>query len=353
MAFTVSTSVDPSTSVCRPQRSAHRTASAACFGHRTSMDPSERALSGLTSEQRQLLTGLSRSQDAVVTRRQLADVGVHRALVRQRFAARVWRPLGTRLVLLTAKGPSRRMLLRGAALAAAPRGVLAGRSGLELRGLDSPAHEPVHVQVPAGRRVTAFVGVVVHSTYFLQPDDLVELDGIQTTTAARATVDAARWEGSPRAAAGIVLASLQQRLCSVEEIETAIARFEKFQQSAAVRQALLDALDGADSVGEVDVSDLVVRAGLPRPERQFVLETPEGPRPYDLAVELPDGTLLLIEVDGPRHREERVQRNDRLKDRAAAAAGHLLIRIDPYEAWRDPWTVLAMLRTIAAEHSAP
>lgn len=289
----------------------------------------------------------------MVTRRQLADAGVHRALVRERFSAGLWQPLGTRLVLLTAREPSRRMLLRGAALAAAPRGVLAGRSGLELRGLDAPARDDVHIQVPAGRRVTAFVGVVVHSTYFLQPDDLVEVDGIQTTTAARATVDAARWEVSPRAAAGIVLAAIQQRLCSVDDIEQAIVRFEKFQQSAAVRQALLDALDGADSVGEVDVADLVVRAGLPRPRRQFVLETPEGPRHYDLAVDLPDGTLLLIEVDGPRHRDAEVQRNDRLKDEAAAAAGHLLIRVDPEQARRDPWSVLALFRRIAAEHSAP
>lgn len=314
------------------------------------MDHRERALSGLTTDQRDLLIGLHSSQDAVVTRRQLADAGVHRALVRDRFAARLWRPLGTRLVLLTSEEPTRRMLLRGAALAAAPRGVLAGRSALEVRGLDAPAREDLHVQVPAGRRVTAFVGVVVHSTYLLKPEDLAEVDGMRTTTAARATVDAARWEDSPRAVAGIVLAALQQRLCSVEEIESVIARFEKFQQSSAVRQALLDALDGADSMGEVDVADLVVRAGLPRPQRQFVLETVGGPRPYDLAVTLADGTLLLIEVDGPHHEEAWVRRNDRLKDEAASAAGHLLIRVDPVAAWRDPWPVLALLRRIAAEH---
>lgn len=166
--------------------------------HRGSVEHSDRALSGLTPEQCDVLADLQASQDSVVTRTQLADAGVHRALVRQRFSAGLWQPLGTRLVLLTAREPSRRMLLRGAALAAAPRGALAGRSALELRRLVASARDDLHVQVPAGRRVTAFVGVVVHSTYFLQPDDLVELDGIQTTTAARATVDAARWESSPR-----------------------------------------------------------------------------------------------------------------------------------------------------------
>ena len=320
--------------------------------HRAGMPPEYRALSSLTSEQHEAVGRLGAAQDLVVTRKQLAAAGVHGALVREHLAARLWRPLGTRMVVLDPGEPSRRMLLRGAALAALPHGVLAGRSSLELYGLDGEPRDDVHVQVPAGRRVTAFVGVVAHSTYRLTPHDFADVDGIRTTTPARAVVDAARWETSPRVAAGVVLAALQQRLCSVDEITEVVDRFDKFQQSVAVRKAVLAALDGADSLGEVEVSELVVRAGLPAPVRQYILETSAGPRPYDLAVELPDGTILLIEVDGPRHRDEKVRRNDRLKDEAAAAAGHLLIRVDPAVARQDPWPVLALLRSIAHDHRA-
>lgn len=318
---------------------------------RRSVEPTGRSRLGLSSTP--ALRALGEAQDGVVTRAQLAAVGVDRAVVREEVSSRRWQLLGPRIVLLSPAEPTRRRLLRAAGLAAEGRAWVAGRSALELHGFEDVEPGRIHLQAPAGRRVTAFVGVVTHATYRWVPDDEREVDGILTTTPARAAVDAARWERSPRMAAGVVLAAIQQRLCSIEEIEAVMARFEKFQQSVAVRQAIVDAAEGADSLGEVDTSDLVVRAGLPQPIRQYVLQTALGARRYDLGVQLPDGAMLLIEVDGPTHRSAEARRRDAIKDAAAEAAGHRLLRVDPVQVRRNPWPFLALLRDIRDDHAAP
>jgi very-short-patch-repair endonuclease len=97
-------------------------------------------------------------------------------------------------------------------------------------------------------------------------------------------------------------------------------------------------------------------SGLPTPRRQMVIETPDGPRPVDLVVDLPDGSRLVIEVDGPHHADPSVRLADSVKDAALIAAGYLVLRVPVAALRADPGAVLRQLvsiREAAARRAAP
>ena len=140
---------------------------------------------------------------------------------------------------------------------------------------------------------------------------------------------------------------VQQRLATADEILEVLERSGPVRHRALLRSVLADAADGADSNAEVDVARLVRSVGLGELQRQMVVETPDGPRPVDLAVRLPDGRLLVLEIDGPHHDDPRVRERDAVKDAALIAAGHVVLHIPVSLLRRSPATVRAQLQAIA------
>ena len=288
------------------------------------------------------LAALARAQLGVVRRTQLATLGITRHHVRRQLEAQRWRVIGPNVVILST-GPLTRAQARWAAvLHAGPRALLAGLTALESHGLRGWPREELHVLVPMGVSVPTLPRLSVHRTRLLAAAD-PRAAGCPATTVARATLDAARWETSPRHAAGLVLAVVQQRLATPNALAEGLAAFGPVRNRGAIASAIADAAGGADSLAEVDVARLVVRAGLPAPRRQVVVETPDGPRRVDLAVDLPDGRLLVLEVDGVHHAEVGVRLADAVKDAAVVAAGHQVLRLPVHVVRADPRTVLGQL----------
>jgi very-short-patch-repair endonuclease len=89
-----------------------------------------------------------------------------------------------------------------------------------------------------------------------------------------------------------------------------------------------------------------VRAGLPTPGAQVLLMTPDGPRRADLAVDLPDGRLLVLEVDGIHHADPRVRLQDAAKDAAIVAQGHQVLRIPVLSVRSGEATIVTQLTAI-------
>jgi very-short-patch-repair endonuclease len=234
-----------------------------------------------------------------------------------------------------------------AVLHAGDRSALAGLTGLERLGMRGWLREPMHVLVPMGVNVPTLPGLVVHHARFLPPTDLHDpRGGPRCTTAARSAVDAARWGLTARAAGALVVAAVQQRLATTEELATCAAQFGWLKNASPILDGIIAAGGGADSWAEVEVARLVQRAGLPRPRRQVVIETLDGPRRVDLVVDLPDGTLLVIEVDGPHHLDAGVRVADAAKDAAVIAAGNSVLRIPVVSVRLDAPRVLAQLAEI-------
>ncbi len=129
-----------------------------------------------------------------------------------------------------------------------------------------------------------------------------------------------------------------------------LAMAGRIRHRAVVRDALAEAGAGADSLAEVDVVPLIRRAGLPAPRRQVGVRG----RRHDLEVTMPDGMLLVIEIDGPTHDSPEPRWSDAARDVGVAADGKLLVRIPSFAVRRQQLEVVDRLTMIrrAAEARA-
>lgn len=295
------------------------------------------------------LDRLRREHDDVLTRRQLRDLGITHHDIRREIGSRSWQPYGTKVVLTTAAAPTPAQMRRAAVRHAGPRALIAGLTALACHGLEGWDDERIHLVVPAGTHVTRTPDVVAHRTHRLPAEDATQVNGLPLTTAARSVLDAARWVRSTNTSAGVVYAAIQQRVTSPEEVGASLARFLKVTQKEAIAQAVAGAAAGADSLSEAVAAELMVLAGFDEPVRQLEIATSAGTRRVDLAVELGDGRLLVVEIDGPHHALDHVRVVDAVKDAALLQAGHHVVRIPADDVLHRRAAVLSMLRRLHAE----
>jgi hypothetical protein len=302
------------------------------------------------------------SQAGLARRGQLRRLGIISNHVDEQVAAGRWRLVAPEVVSvdngrLDAQQPRWRAVLH------APCSWLGGRSALAQVGLSGYPPAADHILVPRLRRPQPLDGVAIHVTGRLPPgpdgsphDEIAEWllespsgtvrqelrrpAGPPTTTAARAAVDAAAWEPYPRAAAGLVLAVVQQQLVPATAILDELALAGRIRHRAVVRDALAHAIDGADSLAEVDILPLLRQAGLGLPRRQVR----HAGRRRDLEVDLPGGQLLVIEIDGPQHDSPEARRADADRDAELAAEGILVLHISTYDIRHESLRVVARLR---------
>jgi hypothetical protein len=288
-------------------------------------------------------------QDGLARRSQLAALGVTRDHVARQVRSGRWQVLGPEVVEAD-NGRMDDAQRRWLAVLHATCGWLGGRTALQHRGLSGYEPEAIHVLVPRDRRPAPMPGVVVHVTDRLPgpPPDL--RDGLAVTAVARAAVDGAAWERWPRAAAGLVLSVVQQRLATPADVLAELAVAGRVRHRAVVRDAMADAGAGAESLAEVDVVPLLRRAGLSAPRRQV---GSTGGR-HDLEVTLPDGMVLVVEIDGPMHESPESRWSDAARDAAVAADGKLQMRIPAFAVRHQQLEVVTRLSAIrrAAESRA-
>lgn len=287
------------------------------------------------------LSRLAARQDGIVRRDQLAALDITRDHVRSQVRAQRWRLLTPTVIALHTGRLTRRQQMWAGVLHAGRHSALASFTALERSGLGGWDRPDVHVVVPQGVTVSRQPGLRVHTSRRpLSRQVDVEPPCIEV---ARAALDAARGERNRRTASGLVLAVVQQRLATPEELAACLAEIGPMKHRNAVRSAIGHSAAGSDSLAEVDAERVIRRAGLPTPRRQVVIETPLGRRRVDLVVDLPDGSQLAIEIDGPTHSDPRVRAADAIKDAALIAAGVLVLHIPASMLRLDPDTVLAQL----------
>ena len=227
-----------------------------------------------------------------------------------------------------------------------PRAALDALTALELRGFTRWRTEDVEILLPHGAVVSPLPGVRIHHTRHLEQIDRTTVGGLACVTAARATIDAASRQRGRRAAAGLVLAAVQQRIVAPRDVLDCLSRLTKVRFVDTIREAAEHAAEGADALTEVTVGRLMRRAGLTSFRRQHVVQTPDGERRYDLVVDLPDGSLLLIEVDGPTHDDPARRAADLAKDSAAVALGHQVLHVPVQVLVSDELRIIAQFARI-------
>lgn len=192
----------------------------------------------------------------LVTRESLIKAGYSPDLGTRRVSRGRWSREGSGLYL-TSPGPPSQDQQRLAALVVGGSGsVLCGAAAALLHGArDVPARDVVDVLVPHERQVRPGPRVRPHRTRNWPVTTTRQ--GWPVVLVAQAVVQAARWARDLQDARAVVLAASCDRLCSVEDLEAALADGGNLGLKQASR-AVLNARWGAWSAPEAEGADLLV-----------------------------------------------------------------------------------------------
>jgi very-short-patch-repair endonuclease len=204
----------------------------------------------------------------------------------------------------------------------------------ELHGFGVVTDGLLHVTRPAGCSGRGPAGVRVHFLG-LSPRDVVVLDRLRVTSAARTAADLARL--LPRSdALATVDAALGRGVTDVRGIRAVLDHAGRV---PGVRSAnvLLDLADaGAESPMESRLRLRILDAGLPRPVTQYVV----GPYRLDLAW---PAVRIAAEYDGAVHDGRAATRADRARHNWLRAHGWQVFVFTDVDVYRCPERIGALL----------
>jgi hypothetical protein len=278
-------------------------------------------------------------QDAVISRRQLAECGYDNDAVGRRLSSHRWQPLG-RAIVLHGGQLGERDHQWAAALSGSPITAVAGASAARRYGLRGYESTLVHVLIPAGSRPVAIPRVQWHESRRFTAADIAPGSAPPVVRVGRAIVDTAAWTQSPRGACAAMVASVQQRLVSAGALRAELALAGQIRHGALLRGVLADIEGGADSLSEIDIGKLARRAGLPPPIRQAFRVDSDGRRRFLDA----DFEAFAVEVDGGFHIQVRAAWADAHRQNALVIGGDRILRFPSVAIRVDPDSVVAQLR---------
>ncbi len=164
---------------------------------------------------------------------------------------------------------------------------------------------------------------------------------------------AAERRPSIRAGIGLVAACVQQRLTVADRLYGSSLTISKLRHGHQIRLALLDIGGGAHSFGEIDVGRICRQYGLQLPTRQRFRFDRAGRRRYlDCEWELPDGTTVVLEIDGAFHREAENWWRDMKRERGVVIDVGRVLRCSTTEMRLEPAQIVADLRAVGVPTQA-
>jgi very-short-patch-repair endonuclease len=176
---------------------------------------------------------------------------------------------------------------------------LAGFSASPVSSVLAGARLPAGLQVPV--EVAVASGRVKAQALFKVDDlaatDVVLLDGLPITTVARTMLDLGQVAGE-RELERALESALRSRYLTVEQLATTLSSTPKRWGTAVLRSLLAarpDGLPPTESDAETIFVQLVSDAGLPAPERQFIVRTRDGVYRLDFAWPF---SRIAVEIDG-------------------------------------------------------
>ena len=292
------------------------------------------------------LDRLARRQADVVSRAQLAALGVDRHMVSRREASRVWRPLGPRVVVLHRGVLTREQrwwvgVLHGdlRELAGAERSpelpvvALTGLSAAEAGGLAGFETRVVHIAVEHGREVDDLddpaVRVVVHQTRHLERSEVHPTLRPARLRLPRAVVESASNVAieRPGRARAIIAAAVQQRLVRPQDLRAFASQRRTLPGRRLVLETINDAAGGSHSLPELDFLRGLRAAGLPEPVRQRKLQHADGT--WYLDNDFTD-YLVTVEVNGMQHYEQLLREADDVQRAVLQISGRIVVDLSSY-----------------------
>jgi very-short-patch-repair endonuclease len=221
------------------------------------------------------------------------------------------------------------------------RGVLAGYSAAELLGAScGPADAPVEVVVP-GAKQRVHAGLVVRRDR-IAPGEVAEVGGIRLTSPLRTAYDLAR-RGD--LVDGVVAVDALARVGRFEPdlLLNFAARYWRSRGNHRVPDVLGHADRRSGSPMETRLRLLLVRAGLPRPQVQWVVQDEVARTAVWLDLAYPE-CRVGIEYDGEVHADPAAVLRDIGRHTALLDKGWRVYRYTRLDLLRRPETIVDQIR---------
>lgn len=291
---------------------------------------------------------LADAQAGLLTRLQLASVGVDRWAIRHRIRTDRWVDLTPTVISTTTGVLDREQLMWLGVLHGGRDAMIGELTAAEVEGLRNWHREGVTVVVPHGADVGAgYPGIdFVRSRRPLR-DQRRRRPGLPVSRVEPAVLGFASRQRSTRTAEGVLAAVVQQRLTSPELLLNWIDRMRPLRGAARFRTALADIAGGAQSVAEIDVGRMCRAFGLALPTRQVKRRDAGGRiRFTDCEWRLADGRTLVLEVDGGFHMDVEHWEDDLVRQRALTSPDRLVVRCTARELRDVPGRVARDLKAL-------
>ena len=290
---------------------------------------------------------LAARQELVVSRQQLASIGVSRKVISRREAAGRWVAVGPLVVVLRPGGLTRPQQLWAGVLHAGGDACLARLTGLEAAGLTGFGDDEVHVCRTHGENtddlVHELVQVRVHESRHLPASDLLRTMSPPRMSQDRCAADAASDARSERACRTILAMCVQQRLVVPGRLRAMVVERRNLPRRRLILETLGDLDGGVQSLPEQDYLRSLRRAGLPMPSRQRAVRRPDGRYVLDCDY---DDWLVTVEINGAHHLDARQKEYDDIRRTRLAIGGRLVVDLGSWIVRHEP--DLAVLLTADA-----
>jgi hypothetical protein len=202
---------------------------------------------------------------------QLAELAVSRDQLKYLVERGIVRNVAHRTYEFAAVPPTWRGQLRTWLFALGPDSVISHQSAAKLHEFDRFQHDVLEFTVARARRGNE-IEVVVHTSDVLPDIDIVEVDGLRVTSAARTIVDLAGQHITTTRVEAAIDSAIRLGLTDVEELMRRLHALRGKGRRGVERLEKMLITSGGHSILEREFLKIVENWDLPKPETQVVHE---------------------------------------------------------------------------------
>lgn len=271
---------------------------------------------------------LAAAQGDLITRRQLRALGWTDDHVRSNVRADRWVARTSTVIGTTTGALAREQLMWLGVLHAGTGATIGDLTAAEVHGLRNWHRDDITVWVPWKATPSDEVDGVVFMRTRRPVETYRRTDlALPVARIEPAILHFAAYQRSPRTAEGALSAAVQQRLTTPEDLAAWMAKMRPLRWSKRFEAALREIAGGAQSVAELDIRRVCKRFGIRPPDRQVPRRDAGGRLRFtDCEWRLPDGRILVLEVDGGFHMDVAHWEDDISRQRQLSASDRLIIR---------------------------
>lgn len=293
------------------------------------------------------VVALADSQCGMLARRQLRQMGMNRDQLAAQVRAQRWAERSSVVVSTFTGELTREQRAWLGVLHAGPPAIVGGYTSLEFQRLKNWPRDEVTILVGDEEHLEPLDGIEWFRTR--RPLDVWHTKDHELPMARvePAALLCAAYEPNWRTAQGLLAAVVQQKRTTPAALREQLGRMKPLRRAPRIRVLLTDFEGGAQSVAEVDVKRMCLDYGLPLPNRQKRRKDRSGKWRYtDCKWDLPDGRVLVLEVDGAFHMEVEHWEDDIQRQRGLSTPGRIIVRATSRELRDEPFQLAVDLRAL-------